>query len=668
MNFYKSNLIYSLVIGLVFSSLLNAQSNNLDKRIQQETENNYSRCATDQYNADLLKRNPTMMGSQAFEDRISRQIQINKKTPLKNRRALQYTIPVVVHVIHNGEAIGVGANISEAQVISQIQVLNDDFRKALNSNGYNTNPVGADVEIEFCLAKQTEKGCITNGINRIDMSSVSASWDGPETNSNTETILKPSTIWDPAKYMNVWTVNFSNASTLGYAQFPGTLTSSTDGVVCGYQYFGSNDDPDVTITGNFNLGRTMTHEVGHYLGLYHTFQGGCSETDGGDQCADTPAVASDTSNNSVCASNNSCPTGDDDMIENYMDYSTDACMNVFTENQKARIISTMMTASNRPSSLTSSVCTPLVDVSYDCSVKVEQVNSESCSLNFTPNVGVTNWGTQTLTSASISYNLDGGASTNYNWTGSLGFGEFEIINLPTMVSTTGNHTLNASISNPNGNLDSRSCNNTTNKSFDIDSFVSVGATSQVHLNLTPDNFGAEITWEFRDSNNAIIDNGGPYMNGDTTVISQSFNVSTNECYTFAIFDSNEDGICCTEGAGSYNLKTDDDTIIASGAEFGSSAVTRISTTPLLEISDYWNKNEITLFPNPVKDFINLKMTQLNNLPDNYIIYNLRGQMIIKRVVNTTSDLKIDASTFSNGIYFIKVYKEGNSISIPFIKE
>lgn len=629
-------------------------------------------CATDEYNKMLLKDNPNMMGSKAFEKNLSKQIQLNKlrSTSINsaaNRRVV-YTIPVVVHVIHNGEAIGVGPNISDAQVLSQIQVLNEDFRRMSGTNGFNTHPDGADVEVEFCLAQQTPDGCVTNGINRIDMSATSTSWSGP--GGNTDTVLKPATFWDASKYMNIWSVNFLSSGLLGFAQFPDG-PANTDGVVVGYQYFGTDDNPNVTLplpTGNevFNLGRTMTHEVGHYLGLFHTFQGGCSEIDGGDLCADTPAVASSGSNANICnTGNDSCPTppGFPDMVENYMDYSQDSCMNVFTNDQKARVIATITGAANRPTTITSNVCTPLAPVNDDGSLKVEGIAVEDCGVTVTSSVRITNWGTTTLTSAVISYDEDGGTTSNYNWSGSLAYGEFEVFNLPAIVSTPGSHIFNASISNPNGNLDLRSCNDDISVAFNV--APSYSSTTQVHLTIITDGFGNETTWEFSKASGGTPLTGGPY--GDNVTVNVSLDVDIDECYAFTIFDSADDGMCCDYGIGSYELKADDDSVIASGGNFGTSETAKISTNTL-NTNNYFSNNRVSIYPNPTEDIINIKLANGNDLPDGYKIFNMLGQLVNEKQINHSSQLKVDASNLSNGLYFIKLIKRGASMSLPFIKK
>ena len=626
------------------------------------------RCATDEYNKMLLKDNPNMMGSKAFEKQLSKQIQLNniKRSGINSSssRRLVYTIPVVVHVIHNGESIGVGTNISDAQVLSQIQVLNEDFRRMSGTNGFNTHPDGADVEVEFCLAQQTPDGCVTNGINRIDMSTTSTSWSGP--GGNTDTVLKPATYWDASKYMNIWSVNFTSTTLLGFAQFPGGA-ASTDGVVVGHQFFGTDDDPNVTISGVFNLGRTLTHEVGHYLGLYHTFQGGCTEVDGGDLCADTPAVASSSSNTNICnTGNDSCPIPADtpDMVENYMDYSQDSCMNVFTNDQKARVIATITGSANRPTTLTSNVCTPLASVNDDAGVEIEGIVVEDCGVSVTTSVRIANWGSNTLTSAVISYDEDGGTSSNYNWSGSLDFGEFEVVSLPAIDSTPGSHTFNVSVVNANGNVDLRSCNDDTSSAFSVGQ--SYSTTTQVHLTLITDDYGNETTWSLSKASGGTPETGGPY--GDNETITISLDVDINECYTFTIFDSEDDGICCDFGTGSYELKADDDTVIVFGGDFGTSEATRISTSALLNLNEYFSDSRVSLYPNPTEDVINIKLANGNDLPDGYKIFNMLGQLVKEKQVNHVSQLKVDVSSLSNGIYFIKVLKEGAFLSLPFIKK
>lgn len=226
------------------------------------------------------------------------------------------TIPVVVHVVYNGNT----ENISEAQILSQIQVLNDDFRR-LNSDANGVWSQAADSEIEFCMATVDPNGNATNGIIRKSTTRTSFGTNDSVKSSSTG----GSNPWPASDYLNIWVCDIGGGI-LGYAQFPGG-PASTDGVVCDYRYYGTIG----TATAPFNLGRTMTHEVGHYLNLRHIWGDGNCNAD--DFVSDTPN--SDGANYGCATGSVSCNSTD--MVQNYMDYSDDGCMNLFTAGQKARM-------------------------------------------------------------------------------------------------------------------------------------------------------------------------------------------------------------------------------------------------------------------------------------------------------------------------------------------
>ena len=321
-------------------------------------QSGYIKCATVEYNEALKQQHPEIGTNDEFEEWMSGKIQELRAQRLAspNNTTDVITIPVVIHIIHNGEAVGTAPNITDAQAISQITVMNEDYRRLMGSRGYNTHPDGADVEIEFCLASTDPNGNPTNGIDRQNLGQ--SSWSTSAINST----VKPNTIWDPTKYMNMWTVIFSDNTLLGYAQYPNNSGlpglnannggANTDGVVANYNVFGSMDHDDGTFLMNatYQYGRTMTHEVGHFLGLRHIWGDGDCSVD--DFCADTPG--SD-------AANYGCPTGHvscgtTDMIENYMDYTDDDCMNIFTQDQKDRILVVMQNSPRRVELVTSSAC------------------------------------------------------------------------------------------------------------------------------------------------------------------------------------------------------------------------------------------------------------------------------------------------------------------------
>ncbi|MEM9544739.1 MAG: M43 family zinc metalloprotease [Bacteroidota bacterium] len=257
-----------------------------------------------------------------------------KKHAESSTRAV-VTIPVVFHVVYRTST----ENISDAQLQSQLDVLNDDFRR-LNSDADNTWFQAADTEIEFCLATVDPNGNTTTGITRT-----STSVNGFGTNDAVKfNSSGGKNAWPAGDYMNFWVCNIGGGI-LGYAQFPGGA-SSTDGIVCDYRYTGTIG----TATAPFNLGRTATHEVGHWLNLRHIWgDGGCGVDD---FVSDTPT--SDAPNYGCATGHVSC--GSTDMVQNYMDYSDDACMNLYTSGQKNRMQALFGVGGFRASLLSSNGC------------------------------------------------------------------------------------------------------------------------------------------------------------------------------------------------------------------------------------------------------------------------------------------------------------------------
>ncbi|KAF9008779.1 metalloprotease [Cyathus striatus] len=234
--------------------------------------------------------------------------QKNKVTPSEFSIA-SATIPVQFHVISKDTTLS-GGYVPDSQIASQISVLNDDY---------------AATGLTFVLANTTRT------INSSWFTSV-----GPST--TTQTTMKNSLRQGGASTLNIYTVGFQSSSTsglLGYSTFPSSYSSAAkdDGVVVLYSSL-----PGGTTT-NYNFGQTVTHEVGHWVGLYHTFQGGCSGT--GDQVSDTPPEASAASG--CPTSRDTCTGGGVDPIHNYMDYSYDSCMYEFTAGQITRLKSQMAT-------------------------------------------------------------------------------------------------------------------------------------------------------------------------------------------------------------------------------------------------------------------------------------------------------------------------------------
>jgi hypothetical protein len=284
-------------------------------------------CGTTEYLNHCKAQNPALAGEM---EKTNERLHQLEATPQKNRQLI--TIPVVVHVLYqNAEQ-----DISDQQIFSQIDVLNEDYRK-LNANASSIpaafSSIAADCEIQFCLAARSPQGLASNGITRTQTSVSAFSLNDAMKRSTTGGV----DAWPTDKYLNIWVCNLAN-NLLGFATLPGTVIPALDGVVIGYKFFGRN----TPLGGNYNKGRTATHEIGHWLNLIHIWGDDDNASDpcsGSDQVTDTP---NQEGSNFQCPSYPSPSCGNtSDMFMNFMDYTYDQCMNMFTTGQKTRMQNTI---------------------------------------------------------------------------------------------------------------------------------------------------------------------------------------------------------------------------------------------------------------------------------------------------------------------------------------
>ncbi|QCP14987.1 zinc metalloprotease [Pseudoduganella umbonata] len=281
------------------------------------------RCATMDVHRRLLSTNADYARAR---DRIEINAQRYEAGAATSQRSGVTRIPVVVHVVWNTTA----QNISDAQIASQIDVLNRDFRRTnpdVSSTPAPFLPLAADARIEFFLATVDPNGAPTSGIQRRQ-TTVAGFSDNDAVKSNASGGLDA---WPAERYLNIWVCQLAGGL-LGYAQFPGG-PAGTDGVVCLQSAFGTNG----TAAAPFNLGRTTTHEIGHWLDLFHIWGDDGTGCSGSDNVADTPNQAG--GNTGVPTFPHvSCNNGPDgDMFMNYMDYVDDRAMVMFSAGQVARM-------------------------------------------------------------------------------------------------------------------------------------------------------------------------------------------------------------------------------------------------------------------------------------------------------------------------------------------
>lgn len=387
-----------------------------------------------------------------YEQVISNYLQASKTT------TTSITIPVVVHVVYNTTA----QNISVAQIQSQIDAVNEDYGRT-NADTVNTpgvwKSISANTGIQFCLAQRDPSGNPTTGIERRQSTVTSFTTDDKVKSYATGGLGA----WDPTKYINIWVCNMGGGL-LGYGEFPTGTVSNTYGVVIQYNAFGRVG----TVSAPYDKGRTLTHEFSHCFNLYHIWGDDGGACTGSDLVNDTPNQADATSGCFTFPKTDACATAAPGiMFMNYMDYSNDNCLNMFTQGQSTRMNAVLNVAPYNALA-TSNGCVPVNLQSDDAGiVNIITPSNNICSTTFTPQVTIKNWGTSSLTSAIINYHIDSNPVQTYTYSGSLASLATANVTLPSMATTSGSHTFMAFTTLPNGMADMNTTNDTTMMMFNV---------------------------------------------------------------------------------------------------------------------------------------------------------------------------------------------------------
>ena len=615
---------------------------------------NQRNCGTMQYYESQLLADP---GLETRMQQIENEIQdyINANPSQRNQAVI--TIPVVFHIVYSSTA----QNISDARIMAQLDVLNKDYAR-LNADAGSTpsvfQGVSVNTNIQFCLAQRDPSGNATTGINRKQTTTTSFS-----TNDNIKRSANGGVDpWPTSSYLNIWSGNLSGG-VLGYAQFPGAA-AATDGVVLLYSSIGGPSAPGTATP--YHLGRTATHEVGHWLNLRHIWgDANC----GNDLVSDTPT--SQTSNFG-CPSfpHVTCSNGPNgDMFMNYMDYTDDACMNMFTAGQSARMNATL--AGTRASLQTSLGCTPPTgggSCGTPGSLAAASITSSSATISWGAVSGATSYNVQYKTAAAATYTNATVTTTSLALSG-LTANTAYVYNVRAVCgTTTGSYSTQGTFTtlSATGCTDTYESNNTSgtakvisvntdinaliSSTSDLDWFKFTTTSPNTNIQVTLTNLPFDYDVRLYNSNVSSLATG---QNGGTTSESIIRNSSTATTYYVRVYGYN--GAMSTTSC--YKLRIN------------------ASSTPFRLEDNMTNADKadmisgVVAVPNPATDHTSFEfITDASGISDVSIL-DMTGKMVYSgkhEVIEGINKLDFNVGNYNKGIYLIMIQQNGDRRTGKFI--
>lgn len=622
----------NLIILLSFTFTLHAQ--------------NQRGCGTMDYLQEQLAADPAI---ESRMQQIERDIDQWSSSAPESRVQAVITIPVVFHVVYNVNSSA--QNISDARLMAQLDVLNKDFGRT-NADAANTpsvfQGVAANTTIQFCLAQRDPSGAPSTGIVRVPTSVTSFS-----SNNNVKyTSSGGSNAWPASSYMNIWVCNLGGGL-LGYAQFPGGA-AATDGVVVLYSSVGSPSVPGTATP--YHLGRTATHEVGHWLNLRHIW--GDSNC-GSDQVSDTPTQQTA---NYGCPSfpHVTCSNGPSgDMFMNYMDYTDDVCMNMFTSGQSTRMIASIN--SSRSGLLTSVGCNPPGGCGTPGSLSASSITMNTATLNWGAVPGASSYNVQYKPSSSSTWISTTSSTNSKSISGLTAATAYDFQVQAICGSTSGTYSGNGTFTTSSSGMctDVYESNNTSSTAkvitvntdinalisttSDIDWYKFTTTTPNTNFQLTLNNLPADYDVKLYRSNLQLLNTS---QNGGTTPEMINRNSSTGATYYVRVYGYN--------GANSttqcYRLR-----ITTSSSAF------RLEDN-MSDASKDELINGIVALPNPASSQATFEFLSEIPGPANVMLVDMRGRVVSSNsyfVEEGINRMPVNLENYSNGLYFILIDQQGD---------
>jgi hypothetical protein len=519
--------ILPLIVMLYTVTTITAQQKQQQSR-PATNNHTFHKCGTQYLLDEAVKKNPAL--KQEIEENRRKTFEKFEQILHTLRPDAVYTIPVVVHIVLPNPSI-----VSDAQVQSQIDVLNTDYA-GLNADSTRIpaafKPLFGKSNIRFCLARRDIKGDATNGIVRVVSGITSAPGNGDPVKFS---CFGGSDAWDPTKYLNIW-VCVMPTGFLGYSFFASETLAERPlnerGYVNNFRAFGKGG----TSVAPFNLGRTATHEIGHFFDLSHIW--GPNNCDGAQSCDDDDSV-NDTPKQFRCTFGappadsvitDACSTTNPGIMwMNYMDYVDDRAMVMYTPGQYSRMEAILLANPWMSGLISSNGCDPVPALSRDVrfetfkEVFYDFCGSDKntifvCSAAYKPFIRVKNLGTDIISSLTVSARFGTGTVTSTNWTGTIAPQATADILLNSMTVNPGvNSNLIVYTSNPNGSADQKLSNDTGKLGAVVysiatlpysEGFESTGFPPLLWQRLNPDN---DTTWQ-RTTRAAKTGNASMFIN------------------------------------------------------------------------------------------------------------------------------------------------------------
>ncbi len=389
----------------------------------------------------------------------------SKKPPLQAQSVARgmpvAVIPVVVHIVLPNPQ-----SVTDEQVLSQIKVINEDYQfENADTTGIPPvwQPIAGDMKIQFCLAARTPDGLPTNGIDRVQTNQRVFSINNAASGVK-HAASGGADAWNTDEYLNIWVCNLSD-NTLGIGTPPEIYPKDEQGVTIQYNAFGTTGN----VLPEFNMGRSCTHELGHFFNLLHPWGDGDGSCSPGDYVADTPPQSGPVygAPQFPYLKDSCSPNAPGIMIDNFMGYCDDSVMNLFTQGQVNRAQTALF--SLRSSLLSSNGCQPVVLKDEDAKLRsIASPIGKLCNNEVVPEVMLENLGNKPLEKVNINYQIDGGAVKTFQWTGNLSSFDSIAVALPATVTTIGQHQIQIFSTLPNGKQDEQTSNDTLASAFHLD--------------------------------------------------------------------------------------------------------------------------------------------------------------------------------------------------------